>query len=935
MTIKESPAQMLKKVAKSLLSDVDPGERTQSVIRERVNTAHNAIVALGYQISEAEKEKIIREVEEEGGVRMGEGFVLEEEGQWTEWLGEAKRKIDFYYWERYRQFLEQGDVPDAAIATTDRDTDNILGRLGNPSDDQKAWDRRGLVLGHVQSGKTLNYIGLINKAADAGYKVIIVLAGLQENLRKQTQGRMDEGLIGVDTGQKKKQSRIGVGVIDLKRRPDYGTTTTGDFSLSRMNSFGIQIKSRTEPLILVMKKNARILKNLLDWLEHRTDPGEKLDQPLLLIDDEADNASINVNNPDKDPSRINSQLRQLLSKFARSSYVGYTATPFANVFIDPEARTETDGADLFPRDFIYGINPPSNYTGPDQLFTDPYNNPAIVEIDDSAKWLPVKHPKGTEVDGLSESLEEAIRTFILAKAVRIIRGDDKKHCSMLVNPSRFNDVQSQVVTNIHIYLNQLKNAVRYQYLSHESEALKNPHMKDLHATWEEQFGDQISWADVQTRLKDATAPIDVVEVNQRNKGKLDYDAFENGYTVIAVGGLALSRGLTLEGLVVSYYLRNSYAADTILQMGRWFGYRMGYEDLCRIWMWPDSIDWYTRVAESVRGLRVDLKTMAQERTKGPRDFGVKVLAHEDVPLILTAQKKIGYAKLVRVIDDLSGAMIETAFLSPKKDDIASNLDSLATLIRDSDALGRKRSAKDGITVSGSHHFWSGVPLSAIVDFLKKYRNVPQNRRAQSDVVLGHINESAEDYPAGYFDKWDVCLVSRREEEEGKLSETVGGLAVHCADRYTVGGAGTPFNLDKAIPVSGYRQRLGEKSDLKIGLTKAEIEREEEQYADEPADGRKGMFLFKGRKPVLIVRMVRIRRREEEETGKKRKTGKKSKPIFIEEVPFPEQRTALVGWTMLIPLSGKESRMREYMVNLDWTQLYTQGPEEIDDDELEE
>jgi hypothetical protein len=924
MMDKRSSVQTVKSVAKTLLQGETPQDRTQAMIREKVSLALVLDPFHRDNISDVEKEKVIREIEAELGVRMGDGFILEKEGSWTEWLTEAKRTIDPYYWGRYAEFLEQEDVPEVAIVTTDRDTDNILGRLGNPHDDKKAWDRRGLVLGHVQSGKTLNYIGLVNKAADAGYKVIIVLAGMQDNLRKQTQGRIDEGFIGRDTGKKKGEERVGVGNINLEKRPNYGTTKVGDFSLKVVQQFGVQIKDLPEPLILVIKKNGRILQNLLDWLELQTDNGQELDQTLLLIDDEADNASINTNDEDKDPTKINGQLRQLLAKFARRSYVGYTATPFANVFINPEARTEIDGADLFPRDFIYGINPPSNYMGPDQLFMDPEENSAIVDIPDSDNWLPVKHRKDADVNGLSESLKEAIRTFVLAKAIRIIRGDDRKHCSMLVNASRFNDVQLQIFTHISVYLTKLKNATRYQYQNPMSEALKDSHIKDLFSTWERQYGDlDTPWSEIQAQLKDAASPIEVVEVNQRNKGKLDYDAFESGYTVIAVGGLALSRGLTLEGLVVSYYLRNSYAADTVLQMGRWFGYRVGYEDLCRIWMWPDSIDWYTRVAESVRELRADLKTMAQESALGPRDFGVKVLAHEDIPLILTARKKIGYARKERVMDDLGGTFPETAFLSPKNEDISSNLEAVACLIADSNKVGMRRSSDDGIKVSSSHYFWSGVPQAVITKFLKKYRNVPNNRRANVESIIKHISESAEDYPPDYFAEWDVCLVSRKREEKDKLSQTVGGLTIHCADRYTV--EEPPFNHHKAIQVNGYKLRLGEKTDLKMGLSPAEINDEEARYSNKHKSEKKGMFLFKGRKPALIVRLVRMGIRGEVDKEK----------VFTKEIPFSGKRTALVGWTALIPLSGKKSRLREYMVNLDWTELYSKDFSEIDDDELED
>src|SRR5690606_36186861 len=337
-----------------------------------------------------------------------------------------------------------------------------------------------------------NYTGLICKAADAGYKIIIVLAGLHNNLRAQTQMRLDEGFLGYETNPSRdKQKLIGVGEIDPTVCPNFVTTRleNGDFSARLARNIGITPEER--PWLFVVKKNKSVLNSLLKWLTNHVadtiDPmtGQKIitKLPLLVVDDEADNASVDTGEqeftaeglPDKDhePKAINSLIRRILKIFSRKAYVGYTATPFANIFIHDQGETEKEGPDLFPSAFIVNLGTPSNYIGPSKVFglsseegRDGGLDLARIVSDHCAEdgksgWMPVGH-KSTHtplIDGVEElpkSLEEAIHAFILACVVREIRGQGRQHSSMLVHVTRFNRVQEHVRDQVESYVQQLK-----------------------------------------------------------------------------------------------------------------------------------------------------------------------------------------------------------------------------------------------------------------------------------------------------------------------------------------------------------------------------------------------------------------------------------------------------------------------------------------------
>ena len=409
-------------IAQTLLhGEKDSADITPTLIAEKVEVALGLMSA-----SESEgfdKQAAIGELIRRFSLWIGQDSALHDEVGHVHWLVSARKK-DWRYWQRYQEFLER-KMSARAVDALDKSTDKILALLEDPNRDG-AWDRRGLVVGHVQSGKTGNYSGLVCKAADAGYKIIIVLAGLHNNLRSQTQIRLEESFLGYETSSVGEFGiPVGVGVIDSdsKIQPNCATTRAdkGDFTTKVAKHLAISPEER--PWLFVVKKNKTVLERLLKWIRSHvadatdSNTGRKFvsNLPLLLIDDEADHASVDTGeqlfNPDgtpddeHQPKAINSRIRKILHSFAKSAYVGYTATPFANIFIHRRNETTEEGPDLFPQSFIINLAAPSTYIGPARVFglNSPNGRtgglPLVRDISDhvsgdgSGGWMPPKHNK--------------------------------------------------------------------------------------------------------------------------------------------------------------------------------------------------------------------------------------------------------------------------------------------------------------------------------------------------------------------------------------------------------------------------------------------------------------------------------------------------------------------------------------------------------------
>lgn len=749
--------EALKKLLVEQLMNVEPVQHEQII-----DLAHKYAPAFG--LAAEQIDSVIRYVHSRLVTTMNEGVSLinQEVDHDEDWY--LKREdLPWDYWSDYKQHMIAEDWHPRVVNTLGDVTGKILGLLKNPNDPGE-WDRRGLVIGHVQSGKTANYIGLITKAADAGYKFIIVIAGIHNNLRKQTQQRIDEGFVGRDSTPDSMRKYVGVGLLNKNRKfPVSLTNTHQDFTKQVATGIVADLQGFNQPVVVVIKKNVTTLSNLYSWLKDwntRESSQQIANVPMLMIDDEADNASINTNKPDIDPTRTNREIRRILQLFKKRCYVGYTATPFANIFINPDSADEMLNDDLFPRDFIYCLDAPTNYFGAHRVFIDEEKSGTILRnIDDAESYFPLAHKtKDLPVSDIPPSLKKAIHIFIVGKAIRILRGQGNKHASMMVNVSRFVGVQRQVREIASFYLGTLARSVRYNHSLPIPDALKNDGMQDLKAAYDDEFSalDE-KWPEIQKVLSGAIDAIKVYVVNSKSDDALDYkkaaDSNES-LTALAIGGLSLSRGLTLEGLMVSYMYRNTKMYDTLMQMGRWFGYRGGYEDLCKVYLSEESQGWYKYISDATEELRNSVIQMRRDGLS-PKQFGLYVRAHPDV-LTVTALNKMRDTETRPLQISFNGKLIETHIVPAAENITAQN----QTLLRELYALLESRLPRSKQYVDGTI-FWQAVSWEIIDDFLSKYRF---HRVMQSGKI------SAIDYLrkiSGKYPEVDVAFISLKKEVPGQ------------------------------------------------------------------------------------------------------------------------------------------------------------------------
>lgn len=835
----ESKKSVIKIVQELLVAQNTDAEVTPGMIGEMIDRVLLLNPAWG---SGLDRDAVTDELIRRFSVWVGQDATLVDNTDHVPWLT-PDRKRDWRYWQRYREWQEN-KLPWSAVESMEKSTDAVLGLLEDPKRDGP-WDRRGLVVGHVQSGKTGNYTGLICKAADAGYKMIIVLAGLHNNLRSQTQMRLDEGFLGYETGSDPEAIQlIGVGKIDGSPsiRPHYATnrTETGDFNTRFAKNLGISPEER--PWLFVVKKNKAVLTRLLDWLQKHVansqdkETGRKLIShlPLLMIDDEADHASVDTGEkvvgedglPDveHEPTTINRLVRRILHTFTRKAYVGYTATPFANIFIHEKGNTAEEGPDLFPAAFITNLAAPSSYVGPARVFGLSGEDgregglPLIRTVTDHCSedgrtgWMPLRHksshlPAYPGPHGMPESLVEAVNAFILACAVLNLRGQGAEHCSMLVHVTRFNKVQEVVHRQIEAYVGRVK-----QRLARGIDSVTL--LTELHRLWLQDFAptsDRIvseleladecvipDWTEVQAQLLDTLDELDVRMINGSAKDALDYADSPVGLKVIAIGGDKLARGLTLEGLAVSYFLRASKMYDTLMQMGRWFGYRPGYLDLCRLYTTADLVEWFGHIADASEELREEFDYMCASGGK-PIDYGLKVKSHS--VLMVTSRLKMRSAKPLYL--SFSGQISETVAFFREPDALKKNL---VAFERFAGQLGvaspipaQKRNGK---TDTWQGALWSNVEAEHVVSFLHDYETHPESLKVNSKLLARFIDEMSR---SGELTRWTIAVVSGGSQK----SYLSGGQEVflmkrsgkQLADRYAIGRLLSPrdeaLDLDEA------------------------------------------------------------------------------------------------------------------------------------------
>lgn len=707
---------------------------------------------------------------------------------WDPWYTEERQHGHTFYWNSYKDVLGDGGWNGDAIGKLDSATTEVVKRLADPTRPIR-YQSKGLVVGYVQSGKTANFTGVIAKAIDAGYRLIIILTGTVEILRSQTQRRLDMELVGEENiiGGVDRNDPVAMSQVDYANKGDqdwlagkfrkHGITPIdhdGIPSIRRLTSpnwdykkllaglgtldfrQGNELKDRRRPLydpvnlyysdvrLAVVKKNKSTLEKLV------TDLGNihqnLADIPTLIIDDEADQASVNTVRPrgqgrrtaeDRERSAINKKIAELMGKIDRCQYVGYTATPFANVFVDPD-----DSEDVFPKDFIISLDRPDGYMGGTDF------HDIGVEYGDEEKTYAnsnelayVRELVGVGEDERYAEHQKALDAFVLSGAIKLYRqaeGSTRRfrHHTMLVHESVKQAEHGELADELRA-LWKLSGYSTLRGMDRLRRLWNDDHEPVCRARAK---GDPVPPSfDVLRRyigaavdkISDGTTPVLIVNGDKEKdylQPELDFQA-DNVWKIL-VGGTKLSRGFTVEGLTVSFYTRRTQQADTLMQMGRWFGFRNGYEDLVRLFIGrkvpgPGSktVDLYEAFEAIVR----DEEEFREELRKYSRldDQGRPTVKPEDVPPMVFQQlpwlKPTGTNKMYNAeltVQGKGGEVRDLVMLPPAEDQPAhaKNFEAVQPLLAELteagtfvDSVGkgtREYQARYGI-----------VPASRVIDVL--------------------------------------------------------------------------------------------------------------------------------------------------------------------------------------------------------------------------
>ena len=776
---------------------------------------------------------VIARYETEVGIQTFDPDFVDAQRESQYWLHKIKDSIPHPFFDRYRQYLFNDGFDRKTIDNIETTCEQVLARCANPKTTARTDKKRGLVVGDVQSGKTANYLGLINMAYDYGYRIVVLLAGTTNSLRTQTQKRTDKGVIGAKSDTIGNTIEfLGVGLNTGEHFVVPFTNQVNDFKAFMQKNINVAIGDINKPVVLVVKKVKSVLDSVAERLQGVLNETGLDSKSILIIDDEADNASINTA---KDPSKqtaINKGIRNIFNKFPIASYVGYTATPFANVFINPYDSDE-DFMDLFPADFIAQLYAPSTYFGGREVFpTEGEPQPKCIRLisEDEPDFLPVIHKKDDYYYGLADSLKEAIHCFIINCAIRTIRGHKTKHRSMMINITRYNDMQQSILEKVTEYVEKVTNAIeqlsdmpleafcKNQYCNALYQLYQtNPFYEQIRTGDAENEIEPICWDDIQLHLYDEAKAIIPVTINSRNgkmskKGedgsnkRFDYDDYENeGARVIAIGGMVLSRGLTLEGLMVSYYSRNAGTYDTLLQMCRWFGYRPGYRDLCRVYVSQENIDCFDAVLTAVE----DLKSQFQEmkiRDKKPIDFGVMIRECPDTletTMLITSRNKMRGTETLTYSLNYSGVYADTSKLLRKTKENDANIDAFKQLLS---LVKFSWYSKNGTPVCAEssdrqYYMASSVSQHFVAEFIKKL-NIPYvNKKFDTESLAEYVSESTT------FSMWDVVVANGSSNSEWEL----------CGVKLSKRSFNTINEEDPYIRIGGSNNRVLDPGLLNAGL----------------------------------------------------------------------------------------------------------------------
>lgn len=700
-------------------------------------------------------DQILQVLREEENIILEPANVITDNKEHIGWLNTEDRS-NWYYWPTLRQYLlTKKEWSNPSVQSLDKETDRILGLLAPPNS-EAAFDKKGLVLGFVQSGKTSNYAALIAKAADSGYRLIIVLSGIDNGLRLQTHHRLKSELIGSVEGTGVPLPPIGQQWHEFTRDDLHG-----DFRAGYVNTAALQ---GSQPVLLVIKKNGAVLRRLLHWLE---DASEEIKRtiPLLVIDDESDLASVDTRGshqaeeeplPDdfEPPSVINGLIRDLLNKFNHKSYVAYTATPFANILIPHDNYDPRVSDDLYPRNFIVNLPKPYGYFGAEELFgrMDDISEEEIEGIDvirpfidpDSDDYFLQKHI-------MPVVMEKAILSFVLAGAARAHRNKKDFPATMLIHISLRIIDQLNLSEIVDKKFTEFKDEWRYSRKDKIYDRLRQLWEKDFLPVIKLQYPRKvIDFKELESNISTFFESVQIRTLNSATGDVLDYRK-EPNLKAIAIGGNKLSRGLTLEGLLVSFFARRTIQYDTLMQMGRWFGFREGYEDLTRIYTTPELAGWFTDLANVEYLLREDIK-IYEEQQLTPIEVGMRIKSHPIMQVTSPLKRRFAAERIIS--KSYSGEAPQTIMFPLKKPELLVKQEEHNLLVVKEflSQLGEYKLDKKGPV-------WSEISTEKIIKFLDNFVVDDRSYRFFKPLIIPYIKRLKE---KGELTKWIVAICGREK-----------------------------------------------------------------------------------------------------------------------------------------------------------------------------
>lgn len=679
-------------------------------------------------------------------------------------------------WQDYKSHLRQKGFPENSIDVMESTTIKILEQL--KSSTEPGEPVKGMVIGNVQSGKTANMEALMCMAADWGWNLFIILSGTIEALRVQTQARMFNDLKNNSSGRLnwlglEHLAANSTGMNDIKNV---------DFSNNSADRY-----------FTVCLKNSSRLKELLKWL-YKIDAKTK-NMRILVIDDEADQASVNTADiSKKERTTINRLISNLVhgktstgrgpkASFTAMNYIGYTATPYANVLNQGPSATS-----LYPEDFIVSLVPANEYFGPQQIFGSSdgeYEGLDIVRIIDSEELEKIKRIHEMPFSKIPAGLQESLCWFICCVAVQRLR-KYKNPVSMLIHTSHKVDSHENLYNSIGQWFKKNRNTLlpfceqvwkketarfslqkfREQFPDYGKikELLPYPAFEEI----EPEIRNILTHGLRSIRFSETQNPqysqglhfcIDNYRYNKiidgENYLRLLYPDQPlkdiNAPAFIVIGGNTLSRGLTLEGLVSTYFLRVVGQADTLMQMGRWFGYRKGYELLPRLWLTEKTDKQFKFLADLDSDLRDEIYQREQENAT-PASYGPKIMNTPKKQFLkITSKNKMQSA--IEADVDYTGTMRQTTIFPSDDKKQKENLKLLQNMTGDLGTPEKKKAA----------YLWKGIDSQKIIQFLKSYHF---SERAMSFADIDMLVKWVEEISVQHqISPWNVILAGKKSSEK--------------------------------------------------------------------------------------------------------------------------------------------------------------------------